>query len=249
MSVEASAWAWRQPMSSSGALLVLLALADHADRTGFCWPGAEGLAAKCQLSRSTIWRHIADFEAANIVTRTRRSSSGGRRSNSYQLHLDNSNDANQDVADTVLRGRNVAKDDHQRPTGAISNDANRGVALKEIESSIEPSSELSNGEAMPDYYTDIEALPGFTKGLAEVEAWMASNNVTRPMAQRAAAALRGKWPGPKRSPYKDPWATFRNWALRERDTGTGTGRSTRIEPNKTTKDLMQSWGGQDAITR
>jgi len=45
MSTEASSWAWRQRLTATQKL-VLLALADHADHEGICWPGMVGVAKK-----------------------------------------------------------------------------------------------------------------------------------------------------------------------------------------------------------
>lgn len=57
MSVKASTWAWDQTVSGN-AKLVLLALADHANDEGDCWPGIDAIALKTGFSRSTVKRLI-----------------------------------------------------------------------------------------------------------------------------------------------------------------------------------------------
>jgi len=41
MSVEAMAWAFRQKLEDSQIKLILLALCDHCDDDGMCWPSHE----------------------------------------------------------------------------------------------------------------------------------------------------------------------------------------------------------------
>lgn len=88
MSVKATTWAWAQDVAK-GELLVLLALADHADDEGICWPGHKGLEAKCRMSRSTLLKHISAMASRGLLTiRHRHQESGYRDTNLYVLHLD-----------------------------------------------------------------------------------------------------------------------------------------------------------------
>lgn len=87
MSIEALSWAWEQKLKP-GPKLVLLALADHADHEGVCWPGFDGLAAKTGMSRSTVIENVKQLVALELVTVEKRADSNGHRaSNRYILHI------------------------------------------------------------------------------------------------------------------------------------------------------------------
>lgn len=69
-------WAWEQDLRM-GPKLVLLALADHSDGNGVCWPGHELIAEKCGISRQTVTEHLNALEALGLVS-PERTRSGGR---------------------------------------------------------------------------------------------------------------------------------------------------------------------------
>lgn len=66
MSVKAMTWAWEQDLKP-GPKFVLVALADHSDGQGICWPGHELIAEKCGLSRQTVLEHVAMLERDGYV--------------------------------------------------------------------------------------------------------------------------------------------------------------------------------------
>jgi helix-turn-helix protein len=67
VSIAALHWAWRQKLAPVEKL-VLLALADHADDEGMCWPGQRGVADKCGLSRQTVAETIARLHRLGLMT-------------------------------------------------------------------------------------------------------------------------------------------------------------------------------------
>jgi DNA-binding transcriptional ArsR family regulator len=77
MSVQASSWAWTTDTTSSGQRLVLLALADTANDTGECWPGAQHLARKTNLSERQVRVHLDALEDMGLLTRKRRRRADG----------------------------------------------------------------------------------------------------------------------------------------------------------------------------
>jgi DNA-binding transcriptional MocR family regulator len=81
MAIAAIEWAFNQPTPNPSAKLVLLALADHADEHGHCWPGIGRIEQRTGLSRSTVIRALAELETGRLIERTRR----GSTSNSYNL--------------------------------------------------------------------------------------------------------------------------------------------------------------------
>lgn len=88
MSVKASHWAWLQALPPPQKV-VLLAMADHADDLGRCWPSIGLLARKSCSSPRTVQRVIRDLQAAGLVDVTPRPRSGGKgnTSNLYTLAL------------------------------------------------------------------------------------------------------------------------------------------------------------------
>jgi DNA-binding transcriptional ArsR family regulator len=88
MSIDAYKWAWQQSFPDPTRKLVLLALADHADVKGQCWPGIESLAKKCDVTPRTIRRHLRLLEEAEKLRREYRfKPSGTPMSNRYHLNI------------------------------------------------------------------------------------------------------------------------------------------------------------------
>lgn len=87
MSVRATNWAWSLEEVMGSEALVLLALADQANDEGFCWPSQQKLAPKARQSVSTLRRSLRSLEKMGLLTTITRSSTRGRRSNLYLLHI------------------------------------------------------------------------------------------------------------------------------------------------------------------
>ena len=91
MSVAAMSWAFELRGISRSDKLVLLALADHANDAGECYPGIGRLAAMTGLSARTVIRRLGNLERCGLLTSEHRyrgdGTSGGRSSNRYQLTL------------------------------------------------------------------------------------------------------------------------------------------------------------------
>lgn len=88
MSVKAMTWAWDQELKP-GPKFVLVALADHSDGAGICWPGHELVAKKCGLSRQTVVEHIAHLEKEAYLRAERTRDAKGREGKArYFLNLD-----------------------------------------------------------------------------------------------------------------------------------------------------------------
>ena len=87
MSVRVSSWAWSLEEVMGSEALALLALADQANDQGLCWPAQEKLAPKARQSVSTLRRSLRSLEKMGLLTTITRSSTRGRRSNLYLLHI------------------------------------------------------------------------------------------------------------------------------------------------------------------
>lgn len=89
--------------------LVLLALADQANDEGLCWPAQEKLAPKARQSVSTLRRSLRSLEKMGLLTTITRSSTRGRRSNLYLLHIGAKPDLSMKSARTVNLGEDAAQ--------------------------------------------------------------------------------------------------------------------------------------------
>ena len=109
MSVRASTWAWSLEEVMGSEALVLLALADQANDEGFCWPSQEKLAPKARQSVSTLRRSLRSLEKMGLLTTITRSSTRGRRSNLYLLHIGARPDLSMKSAKAVNLGEDAAQ--------------------------------------------------------------------------------------------------------------------------------------------
>ncbi len=65
MSIRVSSLVWESSRQKSGNLLVLLAIADHADEQGVAWPGLALLARKTRLSERHVRRCLNALATAD----------------------------------------------------------------------------------------------------------------------------------------------------------------------------------------
>ena len=88
MSIKLISKAWELDLSQ-GEKLVLLALCDHANDDGVCYPSQAFLASKCSMSYRSVINQIKRLENCGILTSERRQKAGSRQSNSYTINLNN----------------------------------------------------------------------------------------------------------------------------------------------------------------
>lgn len=67
MSLSASTYIWKTTKQKGNALVVLLALADYADKDGLAWPKIESLAAKARMSTRTVYRVLNQLKASGDI--------------------------------------------------------------------------------------------------------------------------------------------------------------------------------------
>lgn len=105
----ASSWAWSLEEVMGSEALALLALADQANDQGFCWPSQQKLAPKARQSVSTLRRSLRSLEKMGLLTTITRSSTRGRRSNLYLLHIGAKPDLSMKSARTVALSEEAAQ--------------------------------------------------------------------------------------------------------------------------------------------
>lgn len=88
MSVKLMSAAWDMALPM-GQKMLLLALCDHANDDGVCYPSQEKLAQKCSMGERTVISHIQWLERHGIVSRERRQNTQRRKSDLYQITLRN----------------------------------------------------------------------------------------------------------------------------------------------------------------
>ena len=88
MSWEATSWALHQRVGHSGRKLLLLAIADHADKHGFCWPSQETLSKHAEMSLDTVQRQTRKLIAQGLISVTRAPKRRGQwQTFNYQLSM------------------------------------------------------------------------------------------------------------------------------------------------------------------
>lgn len=89
MSLKAMVAAWQAPVKAN-LKLVLLALADHANDDGECWPGLKGIARKCGVTERAVIKYINELTKNGLVfKRAQFDKSGRQRTNIYSLNMTN----------------------------------------------------------------------------------------------------------------------------------------------------------------
>ena len=149
MSNKAQAWAWQVEIGGV-AKLVLVALADHADDKGICWPGARGLAAKCGVTERTIRANLkALAEQGLIEAEERRRDDGSQASNRYYLNMEiyspqGVNASPQGEIDREGRVKQIQGEGEAKGEGRVKQ---KGSHEPSLETKLEPSIETPNNNA------------------------------------------------------------------------------------------------------
>jgi hypothetical protein len=86
MSMKAVVWALHQPNLTPAQKIVLLMLSDRHNPDLGCFPSVGLMASDCNMSRSSVFNHLAALELAGLIVRVGRCRSDGKQtSNQYEL--------------------------------------------------------------------------------------------------------------------------------------------------------------------
>jgi DNA-binding transcriptional MocR family regulator len=90
MSIETMSLVWKHAKVEGSELLALLALADHANDEGYCWPSLGTIAQKVRISRSQITRVLKSLEEKGYISRQRRYNpdNGAYASTMYKVNIE-----------------------------------------------------------------------------------------------------------------------------------------------------------------
>jgi hypothetical protein len=86
MSIAAMSLAWKQKIPPA-MKLVLLAICDHADHHGRCWPSVDHLAQKIGIDRRQVQRHLADLRRLGLIVPIDYESGGRGQATVYEIRL------------------------------------------------------------------------------------------------------------------------------------------------------------------
>lgn len=85
MSVEAITWAYRQTGMGPTAKLLLITVADGANKEGVCFRGQAGLAEFCELSKRAVGNNLKKLEERGLIARTPRFRPNGSRTSDWMV--------------------------------------------------------------------------------------------------------------------------------------------------------------------
>lgn len=85
MSIRIMSLVWDKSKHKGSALLLMLALADHADDTGKCWPGMSSLAKKTRMGRRNVVKLMERIEQSGEVVVEKRGNQSA--SNRYRINV------------------------------------------------------------------------------------------------------------------------------------------------------------------
>lgn len=138
MSIKLMSKAWELDLSQ-GEKLVLLALCDHANDDGVCYPSQAFLASKCSMSYRSVINQIKRLESCGILTSERRQKAGSRQSNSYTINLNNYKSQYENSAHAESAHANFAPTNVQNTTELCANSAHSFKEEPSINHQLEPS--------------------------------------------------------------------------------------------------------------
>jgi hypothetical protein len=130
MSVKVSTKVWKGSRHNSGNLLLLLALADHANDEGFAWPGIPLLAQKARLSQRHTRRCLSQLVGSGELEILPNQAPSGRAL--YRIRLEK--------LESAILSAGTSASDEVTPVSVTPDAADRAVGPPYIE---EPSTETS----------------------------------------------------------------------------------------------------------
>jgi hypothetical protein len=160
MSWQAIAWAIRQTTGAARSKLLLLALANYADKNGVCWPSQETLARDTEQSVDTVRRQLNVLEKLKHIQRERMPKRRGQwQGHRYKLPLQ---------TDPPPRGQNAARSPDLRCGQAASSTLTRPQSLR-LKPSIEPPYEPSHTSMTSDAAERLQAFQRKQEGAEVVQ--------------------------------------------------------------------------------
>jgi len=160
MSWQAIAWSIRQTTGSARRKLLLLALANYADKNGVCWPSQETLARDTEQSLDTVQRQLGALEKLKLLARERMPKRRGQwQGHCYKLFLQTG---------VTPQGHSAARSPDLRPGQAAVGAPTRPQSLR-LKPSIEPSYEPPRAKMSKDAEARQQAFQRKQEGAEVVQ--------------------------------------------------------------------------------
>ena len=247
MSVKLMGQVWELDLPHN-AQSILLALADHADDDGYCYPSVGRLAWKTGYGVRQVQRTLKDLRDQKLAIPTGSVVGGRHNTTVYKLHPSAGKQKppfqpkteRQTLVDT--KGANLTPfdgdseikgdiQDVQRvtfETERVSPESQKGdIAMSPKpsgtvkDSSIEPSrAQTANSHEHPEWYEVLSEIRQFKNSYPKAEAWRTRQNIPLEMAIVYAYELKAFMLKTKNTD-RDAWATFQAWLRRDRDSWQG----------------------------
>lgn len=132
-------WVWDHGPDDQGELLVLLALADHADDAGLCWPSMASIASKARMSERNARRVVRKLQDAGILTVEPQR--GRSQTNTYRIVKPDTMSARTQCPPGQMKHKNRTNE-AQKPDTAMSAEPSRTINETSLEIVDTPASVL-----------------------------------------------------------------------------------------------------------
>jgi biotin operon repressor len=134
MSVKCMAAAWDQQDLTDGEKLTLMALADHADDYGRCWPSNGRIGEKLGLKDRAVRERVKRLEDKGVLTRVKRErENGSQTTNLITLHLPGIPDPPGTDMPGTPGSRDAAPEPPEGRAGVSSPNGNQGEEQQTLE--------------------------------------------------------------------------------------------------------------------
>ena len=211
MSIQVMAAVWELDLDHT-QMLILLAMADHADDQGeHCYPSVARLAHKTSYSERQIRRSLRALERSEILVPVAYANGGRGFATEYHIHAEKGVKKSPFISDktrtsTTQKGAILSEK-------ADIDDTKGGLCVPPtiIETSLtvnEPSL-----EDPPAWFRTLSTIPKFRPTLAHATQWLAEQGISPDAAETKAYKVKAFSAQPTWK-KRDPWATFQSW-LRE----------------------------------
>ena len=163
MSIKLMSKAWELDLSQ-GEKLVLLALCDHANDDGVCYPSQAFLASKCSMSHRSVINQIKQLERYGILTSERRHKTGSRQSNAYTINLNNYKSQSENSA----HADSAHAEKEESTTELCENFAHAEFAHTKAEGTAELGEKFAHAKSAHANFTHADSAPAKVKNTTEL---------------------------------------------------------------------------------
>jgi hypothetical protein len=236
MSIEIMSRVWKLDLISSDKF-ILLAFADHADDSGFCYPSLHRIAWKCGLSKDTVRRCLARMVFKGIIQVLSR---GDGRGNTTRYRLNPEKGSN--LQSFVPKGSQLDDKGSHSATERVASSGVKGSTAMLPESSLEPSFESSEPSAFEIFW---QAYPRKVGKPAAKKAWARVNVLSADVLDGLEHWKRSvQWQDTQFIPHPATFLNQRRWEDKEVNNGTNGSKHADLQ-RRTLEAARRTMGADD----